>query len=32
LLRTTNGNGSTMKTTDSITNNAPRFYRVRVAN
>lgn len=32
LLLATGGNGSAMKTTDSTTNTAPRFYRVRVAN
>jgi cyclophilin family peptidyl-prolyl cis-trans isomerase len=30
-LFATNGNGSAMTTTDSTTNNTPRFYRVRVA-
>ena len=30
LLLATNGNGSAMTTTDSTTNNASRFYRVRV--
>jgi cyclophilin family peptidyl-prolyl cis-trans isomerase len=31
LLFTTNGNGAAMKTTDSTTNQPPRFYHVRVA-
>ena len=31
VLLATNGNGSAMTTTDSTTNNASRFYRIRVA-